>query len=267
MDLPEFDMEAFEQQWAAEQATQAETATDEEVIDQFEVVEDAEFVADEGLVGDGQDGPEEEEIVVPDVAPPINDPDVEKRNSAFAQLRRERDEAAQLASFLQKIADDNGISVEEMMKNYEESQIQEQAETQGIPVDALKRIQATERELESLKSKSFSERFNNEVTSTMEKYNASQEDVEAVFAYAAQNGLVQTIQSGAMNFETAYKLANMDTMLEKAKSDALQESLSQKKKRQQQAPLVHTSSAPPTAETHEEMAIRDAKEIMASGGF
>lgn len=262
MDLPEFDIDALEQQWLAEQA---ETVPDEEVIDQFEDVEDAEFVADEGLVGDGQDEPEEEEV--PAVESTINDPDEAKRNSAFAQLRRERDEAAQKASFLQKIADDNGISVEEMIKNYEESQIQEQAETQGIPVDVLKRLQATERELENVKSQSFSERFNNEVKSTMEKYNASTEDVEAVFAYAAQNGLVQTIQSGAMNFETAYKLANMDTMLEKAKSDALQESLSQKKKRQQQAPLAHTSGAPSTAESYEEMAIREAKEIMDSGGF
>src|SRR6185312_293070 len=113
----------------------------------------------------------------------------------------------------------------------------------------------------------FTERFNNQVSQTMEKYKASNEELEATFKYAADNGLVDSLKNGSMTFEAAYRLAHMDSIIAKQVQNALQENLTQKKKRQQEAPLAHRSETVVTPESLEERAIRDAKEVMEGGGL
>src|SRR6185312_1314000 len=200
----------------------------EEVIEEVETETETEL--DEVDVEESTDEKVEEET------PDIHNADEEKRNSAFAQLRRERDEATKLAGFLKRIADENGTSVEDMMKQYEESRLQQQAEQQNVPVEVLQKLNKLEQENEQIRNQTFTERFNNQVSQTMEKYKASNEELEATFKYAADNGLVDSLKNGSMTFEAAYRLAHMDSIIEKQVQNALQENLTQKKKRQQEAP-------------------------------
>lgn len=250
----EFDFEKFDAEWQkemeAEEIEEIETEESETDVETEEVEEVS-----------------EESVETPDKVDTVPDlSEEQKRNAAFAQLRRERDEAAKYAEFLKRIADENGTTPEELQKQYEESRLQREAEEKEVPVEILQRMKQQEQELASLKQQSFSERFNNQVAQTMEKYKATQEDLEATFKYAAENGLIESMQSGSLQFEAVHKMAHMDSLIEKQVQNALQENLTKKKKRQQEAPLSHTSTTP-DSESLEDMAIRDAKKIMEEGGF
>ena len=255
MSIEDFDLEKFDADWEARMEAEENEETETESEKDVET-EEVEEVSEE----DVEETAETEEVETPNLS------DEEKRNAAFAQLRRERDEAAKYAEFIKKIAEENGTTPEELQKNYEEARLQREAEEKGVPVEIMQRLQQQENELNTLKNQTFSERFNNQVTQTAEKYKASKEDIEATFKYAAENGLIETLQSGTLQFEAVHKIAHMDSLIEKQVQNALQDTLTKKKKRQQEAPLPHTTSTP-SSESLEDMAIRDAKAIMEGGGF
>lgn len=252
--ITEFDFEKFDAEWeqnSAEEST-IEEETETETLEND--LHEAETDVDLGVVGD-----DEEET------PPaqIHESDEQKRNRAFADLRRERDEAKRQADFLQRIAEENGTTVEEMERRYTESRLEEEAETQGVPVEVLQRIQQLEQENQIIKNQTFSERFNKEVEQTIEKYKASTEEIEATMAYAGQNGLVDAMQAGNLSFDAIHRMTHFDAIMERQVQTALQTNLTQKKKRQQEAPLAQGAVASPSAETMEERAMRDAASILA----
>lgn len=270
--MPEgFNMEEFDAKWAAEQATEvpedealaAEVVADTGVDEEFEDTGDIE----ETEVIDNGEIDEDLEETPPEVEQTINDPDADKRNASFAAMRRERDEAREQTAFLQQIADENGITVEEMKQRYADARLEEQSEAQGVPVEVLQRLQSLEKENSTMKQQSFSARFNSEVEATIEKYKVNETDLEATFAYAQQNGLTDSLKAGTTNFEAVHKMAHMDALIEKQVQTALQGSLAQKKKRQQEASISHASGGSIETNSLEEQAIADAKKIMADGGF
>lgn len=256
MPINEFDFEKFDQEW--EQSNSEPEVEEVKEVEETEIESETVEVKEVETESSQQQQQDDEEI-----PPAVQETDEQKRNAAFAQIRRERDEAKKLADFLQRIADENGTSVDDMMKNYEQARLQEQAEQQNVPVEVLQRLQQLENENKEIKNQSFTQRFNNEVTQTMEKYKADIKDIEATMAYAAQNGLVESLQTGAVSFDAVHRMAHLDTIIEKQVQNALQENLTQKKKRQQEAPLSQGSVGTPPSETLEDMAIRDAKEILA----
>lgn len=254
----EFDLEKFNAEFEASQQQ-------EEVIDE-EVLED-EVVADEIL-------DEEEPSPEGDGDPSLKDPNEDlgtqseeetKRNAAFAQLRRERDEAKRVADWLKSVADQNGTTPEEMMENYQKALLEKQAQEQNVPVEVLQRLKAQEDELNHIKNSSFAERFESQVLATKETYNASEDDLDTAFKYAADNGLVEIVQSGRMTFDALYKMAHLDTLTERKVQEALQNDLTKKKKRQQEAPLPNGSSAAPTDDSLEDRAKKDAARFIAEG--
>lgn len=256
----EFDFEKFDAEWAQEEAEELESEAGE-----GETVE-----GDEDLEQEQEQDEPEADVQTLDEEDPQDaqeTPDLsaeQERNAAFAKLRRERDEAAKQASFLQKLADDNGMTVEEIVQRYENARLEEEAEETQVPVEVLQRLKHLESENEAIKSQNFTARFNSEVESTIKKYNASEEDVKKTFEYAHENGLTELLKSGSTTFEAAHKLAHMDTMIEKQVQSAIQDSLSKKKKRQQDAPLSHGSAADYTVESLEDQAVSDAKKILAN---
>lgn len=245
MNEEEFDFEKFDEQWEQEQEQEQETELEEDIEETEEEIPE-----------------EEEEIEVEEETPDLTEE--QKRNASFAQLRRERDEATKQAAFLQKLADENGMTVEEIVQRYEDARLEEESEEQNVPVEVLQRLKQLESENESIKSQNFTAKFNAEVESTIEKYKASEEDVKKTFEYAYENGLSDLLKAGNLSFEAAHKLAHTDAMIEKQVQNALQDNLTKKKKRQQDAPLSHGSGADFTTESLEDQAVKDAKEIMAN---
>ena len=266
----EFDFEAFDKQWEAEQAETELLDVEDNGAELMNDVDESDNFEDSGVVGDGNEETEELEEDQQQESPPeviVNDPDVEKRNAAFAQLRRERDEAQKQAAFIQKLAEENGMTVEELQQRYEDSRLQEEAESQNVPVEVLQRLKSLEQENEAIKNQSFSARFNAEVEATIEKYKPTEQELEATFAYAQQQGLTEALKSGSMNFETVHRMAHMDALIERQVQNAIQDSLSKKKKRQQEATVSHSSGASAVEPTLEDRAIADAKALLESGNF
>lgn len=192
----------------------------------------------------------------------------DERNRAFAELRRERDRLAQEAMFLKKIADDSGMTVEQIKEQYEQNRLQKEAEERGIPVDVLKRLNTLEQENQAVKQQFSAERFNREAEATIAKYQASQEQVESTFKYIAENGMTDLVKSGAVPFEQAFKLANLDNLVDSARKNAVQEDLSKRKQRQQQAQLpVDGASSSSADDDIDAMVDADVADILGRGFY
>lgn len=245
------DMDAIvEQTLQEEQPEEIELETDE--LDS-EILEDAEI--------EEVDEQPEDDSAAPDLS---ND---DGRNEAFAEMRRERDRLAAEAAFIRQFAEDNGMTVEQLKEQYENQRIEKEAESKGVPPEVLKRINTLEQETEQAKAAAQSAKFNAEVQATLAKYNGTPQDFENVLKYAGQNGMVETLRTGAVSFEAMYKLANMDTMIEKAKRDAVQSDLATRKKRQQEAPISAGKSTVPASNEDDIDALVEAitKETLEQG--
>lgn len=251
----DIDLDAIDEQILGEEQN-------EEIVEEVETDEvDSEITEDAEI---------EEEIEQQDddsVAPDLSNND--NRDAAFAEMRRERDRLAAEAAFIRKFAEDNGMSVEELQKQYEEQRLQKEAEAKGVPVEVMKRLTSLEQETEQAKAEAQAARFNAEVQATLTKYSGTQDDFNNVIQYVQQNGMTDSLRNGTVSFEAAYKLANMDTMIEKAKRDAVQSDLATRKKRQQEAPIVagNLNIAAVTEDDIDALAAKDAKEALEQMGF
>lgn len=232
----EFDLDKFDAEYQEEAPTEEviEETVDETVEEETEVTDEEVAAEDEEVEEDEPSSEEEPET--------IHDPDAEKRNRAFADMRRQLEETKKYEAFMKQLAEQSGTSPEELMKRYEERKIEAEAKEKGVPVDVYKRLTELEQRDVQREQEVFSEKFNNEVNSVIEKESLSESDVENVFKYMAEEGFLSADGKPLIGFDKAYKLANLDTIVEKSKKEAVQDNLEKKRKRQQ-------SSALPTGAT------------------
>lgn len=245
------DMDEIVQQTLQDEVPEADEVVE---VDTDELVED-EIVEDETLEDADDDS----------AAPDLSNDD--GRNEAFAEMRRERDRLAAEAAFIRQFAEDNGMTVEQLKEQYENQRIEKEAEAKGVPPEVLKRINTLEQENEQARAQAQSAKFNAEVQATMTKYSGKPQDFENVLKYANENGMLDSLRNGSISFEAAYKLANLDTMIEKAKRDAVQSDLATRKKRQQEAPLSAGKSSVPASNEDDIDALVEAitKETLEQG--
>ena len=249
MEENEFNLEQFQAEFEAEWDSQDENNTEnEEVVD-----ETVDTVDNPEAQEDSQPEPQTEE-------PPINDPDAEKRNRAFADLRRERDEAKKYADFLKNLAEQNGTTPDELLARYQERQLEQEAQKQNVPVDVLKRLQALEEENQTIKQSTFAEKFQMQVDSVTEKYGATEDDVREAFKYAVENGI--DFENSRITFDAVYKMAHHDSLVQKQIEQARQKELEDKRKRQSTSALPSgTSVSPSSDDLSDEAVLKMLKEM------
>lgn len=250
----DFDVEAADA--AIDQELQQENLEEQDFVDENEV----EPVVEDELEPEGDDSLGDEEV--PDLS---ND---DGRNAAFAEMRRERDRLAAEAAFIRQFAEDNGMTVEQLKEQYEAQRLEKEAEQKGVPVEVIKRLSTLEQENEQVKAQAQSERFNAQVEATLAKYKGTQEDFANTVKYVQENGMLDALKSGTITFEAAYKLANLDTMIESAKRDAVQTDLATRKKRQKEAPIAAgtQTQAASNGDDLDDLAAADAKAILEQFG-
>lgn len=248
----DFDVEAAEAAIEAEPEVEIDDSLDPEV-DIPDESEDLDELTDE---------PEDSEPETPDISTD------DGRDEAFANLRRERDQLATDAEFIRQFAESNGMTVAELREQHAQAQLEKQAEKEGVPVEILKRLNNMEQENAQVKEQAQAERLNSQITATLAKYKGTDVEFKATLEYAAQNGMIDLVKSGAVTFEALYKLAHMDTLVESAKKNAVQDDLSTRKKRQQEASIA-AGSQTQVAETSDmdDQAAADAKEILEQYDF
>lgn len=230
-DIDSFDMAAFDAQFEQESVEQTEETTETPVIEETDpgAEETPSDTVEEGT--DGNSKPETPETPSP------NADDEHKRNEAFANLRKEAEQNRKYAQLIQELAEANGISPEEVVSRYQESKLKKDAEAQNIPVDVLKRLNDLETENKTAKEQAFVQRLEAEIGAAAQKFGIAEEnlesEVEATFTYAAERGI--DLENSNVTFEEVYRLANLDTLTERAVKESQQKSLQDKKQRQQDA--------------------------------
>jgi hypothetical protein len=219
-------LDEFESEWTEETEEVEETETETEEVE--ETQEEAE--------------PEVE--TTPEETPNPNDPEADKRNRAFADLRRERDEAKKYADFINRLAQDSGVTPEEILNRYEERRLSEQAQKENVPVEYLKRQTQTETELSELKERLAAERLDSQIKGVESKYGADEAAVRSTFEYMFSAGIDP--RTSEVDFEKFYRAANLDSIIQKEVETARQKDLENKKKRQESASIPNGTSATQT---------------------
>jgi hypothetical protein len=224
----EDELAAFEEEWQDEESTEVEQEADQEV----------EEVEDEGEPTTQEETEEE--------TPNPNDPDAEKRNAAFAELRRQADENRKYAEFINRLAQDSGVTPEEILNRYQERQLQAEAEQQKVPVEFLKESRQTQSELSQLKEQLRAERMEAQIETVKAKYGADDNSIRAAFQDMLESGIDPRVQDN-VNFEKFYRAANLDAIIQKEVQNAQQKALENKKQRQTSASLPNGKSVSPTS--------------------
>lgn len=205
---------------------------------------EAEWTEDETTeVSDEGDTEVQDETTPEEVEETPTEPDLtdeQKRNSAFADLRRQANEAKKYQDFVAKLAEQNGVTPDDVLARFEERKLEEQAERENVPVDVLKRLNSLEQENNQAKEQLFAERFNLQVENTISKFGATNEDIETTFKYAAENGI--DLRNTTMTFEAVHRMAHLDTIIAKEVDKARQSDLENKRKRQESATIPNGNS-------------------------
>lgn len=231
-DLSPEDRDALFGQFQQETEVEAEedTGTEDEIVEGEDEEDELDPEVDpEEEELDPEADPEEEE------APDHLSDDLERRNAAFAEMRRQKEAAEQQAAFVKQMADHYGMTPEQLQQQWADDQLAQQAEKLGVPVDFLRQQTQDRQEVQQLRQQVETQNVRAQVAETMTKYNATQEEINAAVTYAQENGLTQMIFSGAIPFEQAYKMAHVDSLISSAEKKAVQKSLSNKKARQKAA--------------------------------
>lgn len=235
----------FEQEWTDDEPTTEET-TEEETVE--------------------SDEESQEEVPVDetkeDVPSQVNDEDPQKRNAAFAQLRREAQEAKKYQEFVQRLADQNGLKPDDVLARFEEQRLEQEAEKQNVPVEVLKRLQTLEQENMTAKEQLFATQFNTQVENTIAKFGASEQDVQDAFQFAADNGI--DLRNTTMTFEAVYRMAHLDTIVQKEVEKARQTDLENKRKRQESATVPNGNSV---SQVSDELSDEDVDNMLARMGI
>jgi hypothetical protein len=243
-----FDLEAFEQEfnenWKEEDETSTEKTPDEDEPETTDVVDNDE---DNDEVDESSDESKDQTDELEEKKEKVLQ--TPEQNEAFKKMRLQLEEAKKKASLVDKIAEQNGISSEEVLKQYEESLIKKQAEEQKIPVDVLKRLNDLESQNSQMQYQSFATSFNSQVEKVKSDNNLTDDDIFAVMDFMKDNQLnPQTVK-----FEHAYFLANKDSIIQKQIEKTRQQELSDKKKRQQSSAIPNDGSASPTDDVGDEV--------------
>jgi hypothetical protein len=221
------ELAAFEAEWqdeeveVEEESTEAEQEADQEVEEVEETQEET-----------------------PQADP--NDSDAEKRNRAFADLRRQADENRKYAEFIQRLADESGVKPDDLLARYEERKLQTDAQKQNVPVEFLKESRDTAQRLSQLEERTRAERLETQIDAVSSKYGANEDSIRAAFAEMLDAGIDPRVQDN-VNFEKFYRAANLDSIIQKEVENARQKDLENKKKRQESASVPNGSSVSPSS--------------------
>src|SRR6185312_13590955 len=116
----EFDLDKFTQDYM-EANPQDQEPSDQVIEEMDDLVEDQEELEILPELNATPGGFEEDEVVEEqqeEIPAEVNSPEEQKRNQAFANMRRELEESKRLSDWINTVAQQNGITPEQMMENY-----------------------------------------------------------------------------------------------------------------------------------------------------
>lgn len=228
--MEELNLEEFESQFE-----EAWEETDPEPDAEPESKDDG----DEQQGHDSLEGVETEDDVDPEFPE-------EKQNKAFQQMRKDLQDAQNKLSetskyekLIQTIAEKNGTTPEQIIKDYEAKQLENAAKEQNLPVEYLQKQKKLEQEISNLKNQTVQEQLKGQITELKEKYGVEdQEKVREVMKFMDDNKIPLTV-----SLADGYFLMNKDTIIaEQIKADR-QKQLQEEKEKRNKSTNKHDSSS------------------------
>jgi hypothetical protein len=191
---------------------------DAEAEDQLEESdEDLEELEEEVL--DDEEEVLEEEPAKKEPTPEFHE-DIHKRNEAFRRLREERDALAQSDKFLTDMAQQYGLTKDQLIEKFQEDQLKKQAKEQGIPEDQLRKMQEMERRLAEVEESKNREVFNIKAGSLATRYGLNDDQMTVLFKEAARMGLDIIHNPDLLEF--AYKAVNYENAVDEGRQKQLE---------------------------------------------
>lgn len=209
--MPNTELDKLQDQDESFEDLAAELSSDEEEIhtdDADEIPEDSSETEVDEEASESDEENDADDLTEADEKPavPKEDP---KDHQAFAQLRTERN---QYKEMIEKLAQNEGKSVEEFLQAQAEAELQARAEEHKVPVEFLKRLEAMEqnelerqKELEAIKFQANIETFQT-------KHGLDQSEVRGFIDRCFENGI--NILETDVNFDILYRGLNFDGLVE-----------------------------------------------------
>lgn len=210
-----FDINAIVDELDEEFAAEAEDQLEDSVDEPEDEIEEEVLYDEEEVFED-----DEEEVDENDEDESVNDEDVHKRNEAFKQLRKERDQLAQSDKFLADLAKQYGLTKEQLMTRFQEDQIKRQAKEQGVPEEQLRKMQQMEQRLQEVEESKQREVFNIKAESLVAKYSLTEKEMTLIFQEAGRMGLDIIRNPDLLEF--AYRAVNYDNAVNQGRQKQLE---------------------------------------------
>lgn len=222
----DFDLDKFEEEFEASFGADEETEEVENESDENTETEETEEETTEDSQTETK--PDQEK-------PPLQTPE---QNQAFQQMRQQLESAKRYEKFFARIAEQNGMTAEQVMEAYEQRLLEQQAQDQKVPVEVLQRMNKLEQEneqsrqqAESLRQQQMAERFNKSVDEAVKKYGLSQDDVRKTVLKAQSEHFMDVNTIVNLPFETVYRTVNFDEVVQKEIEQARQKELEKEDKK------------------------------------
>lgn len=213
--------EEFSQEEVAEEAAEPETQVQDYPTEEEEVYE-AETEAEEPVDEADDDEPQEEEVDEPS---PV-DPDVHKRNEAFKKLREERDQLAKSDAFLTNLAEQYGITKDQLIERYQQDLDKKRAKESGMTEEQFRKMRELEQKVQQIEESKNRELFNVKANQIATQYNLSDDEMMELFTEARNMDL--DILSKPELLDVVYRSMNYDQAIERGRQAQLETSKKRK---------------------------------------
>lgn len=210
----ELDKEFSEEAVTEEEVTEPETQVQDEPTEE-EVYE----VEDEEEESDADDEDSEMELTeTPE--------DVHKRNEAFKKLREERDKLSKSDEFLNNLADQYGITKDQLIARYQEDLDKKRAKESGMTEEQFRKMRELENKVHQIEEQKNREIFNVKANQLATQYNLSDDEMMGLFNQARNMNL--DILSNPNLLDFVYRAVNYDQAIEKGRQTQLETSKKRK---------------------------------------
>jgi hypothetical protein len=165
----------------------------------------------------------------------------------MAQLRSQYDQTKKdketYLSTLTRIAESQGLSVEELIAKQQEEADRRIAQQKGITPEIQKQLREYEERVKALEIENKRTVFNRNAEVLMAKYNMDLPKFEE-FVRQAHNAGFDLIKNPSLDFDILYKALNYDTLVQTKEAQVRESILADLQQKQQQSPGINKTNNP-----------------------
>jgi hypothetical protein len=160
------------------------------------------------------------------------------------QYNREKEENTKQKAILQRIADQRGISIEELQAKLDEEEDKKLAQEKQIPLETQKQLREYQQRLEFLEKERIKENFNFRASKLLQEFpELNTQTLSDFFQKATSVGFDLTNPN--LDMGVIYRAMNLDSILSKVKEDVRQTVLNELQAQKTQSPVINSNRIVP----------------------